>query len=835
MPPINFQQVTSIYEQPGPALASVARIVVAHFRQHAALALCLFSLAVSAFPAVAQDDAQTVPAEPAVVAPQVSTAALAAQIDATGAELSRVLESLEVFDAALAGIPKQREALSEDLEASFSLLEAGEIESLSQAEADTLLQKFLRMERQLDEWEKLLQARSAQLEQQRERLRNQNDFIEAALAADASSELPAAQAERAAKLTSRLSDARESLGERLSVVLAEISQLTEFRVRLDDATQRTKASQQRAPLDLLERDRPMLWSALLAGRPSLSTLLENLRQRRDSSLEFVSAMGEELTVFFILGAVLIGGAQITRLRMVRAGKPASEQPLFIRSPLATAVLIWAVIGVELLLEPTPLAIGTLRVLAISLALTFLVPEMLGAAVRLPATLLVLMAALAHAADLLLLGGPLWRLLLLGVAITSLLGFLRLDRTLPVTVPAGKKIWLWIARGLTTLAPYALGLAILALVVGFSSMALTLVNGLLLTLIAVLGLLIIEQVLNDFFSFLLAYSSRLGLRSVSQRPAFIKQRSELAVRVLALILLASLLRQIFPILDLAWERFTGWLAGDLELGTASFAIGDLLVLLLALLISILTARLVRVLLAEDVFPRFQVASGAGEAISRLIYYGLVTAGILFALAASGVELTKLTLVISALGVGIGFGLQGIVNNFVSGLILSFERPIQVGDTIVAGALTGRVTQIGLRATRIRTFEGAEVIVPNADLISSNVVNWTLSDRTRRLDLPVQVAYGSDLERVREVLKQVAAEHPAVAAAPAPDVLFQGYRDNSLELWLRLWLPESGDWPAVRSQLYYAIDAALRDAGIEVPFPQRVVHLRDDRDGGGVSPP
>ena len=292
----------------------------------------------------------------------------------------------------------------------------------------------------------------------------------------------------------------------------------------------------------------------------------------------------------------------------------------------------------------------------------------------------------------------------------------------------------------------------------------------------------------------------------------------------LVLLLALLSNVFPVIDRSWELVKDFLSSDLTVGTVQFSIYDILVLLISLFLAVVVARVIRVLLNEDVLPRLSVRPGAAEATSRLVYYGLVTLGVMFAMAAAGVELSRLTLVVSALGVGIGFGLQGIVNNFVSGVILSFERPIQVGDTIVVGTLTGRVTQIGLRATRIRTFDAAEVIVPNADLISGNVVNWTLSDRTRRLDLPVFVAYGSDLDKVREALMGVAAAHEAIAAAPSPEVLFQGFRDSALELWLRVWMPDSGDWPAVRSELFYAIDKAFRDAGIEVPFPQRTVHLQ-----------
>jgi small-conductance mechanosensitive channel len=145
------------------------------------------------------------------------------------------------------------------------------------------------------------------------------------------------------------------------------------------------------------------------------------------------------------------------------------------------------------------------------------------------------------------------------------------------------------------------------------------------------------------------------------------------------------------------------------------------------------------------------------------------------------------------------------------------------------LTGKVTRIGLRATSLRTFDGAEVVVPNADLISNNVVNWTLSDNTRRLDVPVNVAFGSDLQKAARILLHVAAEHPEVARSPEPEVLFNSFGENAVELVLRFWLPDAGAFPRVRSDLYFAMDKGLREAGIEVSVPQRLVTLRTDTRG------
>jgi small-conductance mechanosensitive channel len=215
------------------------------------------------------------------------------------------------------------------------------------------------------------------------------------------------------------------------------------------------------------------------------------------------------------------------------------------------------------------------------------------------------------------------------------------------------------------------------------------------------------------------------------------------------------------------------------------------------------------------------------ISALLNYAILFFGFLLAVGALGVDLNKVTLLAGAFGVGLGLGLGGVVNNFVSGLIVLFERPISVGDAIQMGDLVGEVRRIGIRSTTVRTPEGAEVIVPYASLVAEKVTNWTHSDRLRRMDVPVGVAYGTAPEKVLELLLAAARAHPGVLAEPAPVALFLGFRDSALNFELRAWTGHFSQWVAIRSELGVAVYAALRDAGIEIPFPQREVRLREGR--------
>ena len=231
------------------------------------------------------------------------------------------------------------------------------------------------------------------------------------------------------------------------------------------------------------------------------------------------------------------------------------------------------------------------------------------------------------------------------------------------------------------------------------------------------------------------------------------------------------------------------------------------------------------LMDTVFTRGQMDTGARLSIVRLVHYALICVGFLFALSAMGFELKNITIIGGALGVGIGFGMQNIVNNFVSGLILLFERPIKVGDVIQLGSgQQGRVTNLGLRATTVQTFDRAEIVVPNGDLISSQVTNWTLKDRSMRLTIPVGVAYGSDVETVMRVLMAVATENDKVLKDPQPMVLFLNFGDSSLDFQLRVWISDFGERRIIQSALIREVDRRFREERVEIPFPQRDLHLR-----------
>ncbi len=272
---------------------------------------------------------------------------------------------------------------------------------------------------------------------------------------------------------------------------------------------------------------------------------------------------------------------------------------------------------------------------------------------------------------------------------------------------------------------------------------------------------------------------------------------------------------------AWSDITGI---GFTIGHLHITLAMLLLSLLVIYLSIQVSWLLRAALDTQVFPRSQVDRGVSDSIKKLLHYFFILIGFLLAVSVAGIEMRNFAVLAGALGIGIGFGLQNIVNNFVSGLILLFERPIKVGDMVVVEEDWGKVLSIGLRSTVIETFDGSELIVPNSTLIAQKVTNWTLSTTRARVVLPVGVAYGSDVEKVLRILMEAAESHSLVMEDPAPRALFVGFGDSSLDFELRAWIADVNGRLGVRSELGQYIDRRFREEEIEIPFPQRDLHLR-----------
>ncbi len=328
----------------------------------------------------------------------------------------------------------------------------------------------------------------------------------------------------------------------------------------------------------------------------------------------------------------------------------------------------------------------------------------------------------------------------------------------------------------------------------------------------------------------------GLDWAMEHPRLQESKIVVAVRpflrkrlffVLAAAISLSLFLRILPVWGLfsssseAWEKL---FKSDISIGKVSLNLELLVLALLAVYISLSLSRIINKMLEEEVFPKTEVDPGARHAMGRLLHYFLVVVGLLMALSLLGVRLESFLVLGGALGVGIGFGLQHVANNFISGLILLFERPIKVGDTVVVEKEWGRVKRIGLRSTVIETFDRSELIVPNAQLVSTTVINWTLSNPMARIRIRIGVAYGTDLAKALSLLVEAARANPRVLEDPSPNALVTGFGDSSMDLELHAWVGDIKERLVAQSEICKEIERLFRENGIEIPYPQRDIHLR-----------
>ncbi len=372
-----------------------------------------------------------------------------------------------------------------------------------------------------------------------------------------------------------------------------------------------------------------------------------------------------------------------------------------------------------------------------------------------------------------------------------------------------------------------GLAVIAVadVIGFGNFAVQAMDSMIRSAAFVIMGWAMIRLVRASFELGAASLPTSGLNVVSRNVDSILRRVILFATTAIVIFIAANLLVAWKIYALPAEALQAFFAFGMTTGAQRITIGHLVTAALILYAAFVLSWTLQALMMEKVLSRRQMDDGARLSIVRLMHYALVLVGFLIALSALGFELKNVTIIGGALGVGIGFGMQAIVSNFVSGLILLFERPIKVGDVIqLSDGQQGRVLHLGLRATTVQTFDRAEIVVPNSDLIANQVTNWTLGDRGMRLAIPVGVAYGSDVETVMCELLAAAMENEKVLKDPKPMVLFLNFGDSSLDFQLRAWIADFGERRIIQSDLIRDIDRRFRSEGIEIPFPQRDLHLR-----------
>lgn len=395
-------------------------------------------------------------------------------------------------------------------------------------------------------------------------------------------------------------------------------------------------------------------------------------------------------------------------------------------------------------------------------------------------------------------------------------------------------WKWLRSGCWLTLAVAL-VSMTAGLIGYANLAKMLITAAANAMYAGLCVFVVVGVITDIaVGVLYLGASSQNLLIARNRQMIIKRVKSTSLFIGVLIWLYFSLDQ-FLLFEPLWNTVVAILTKPLTLGKLSITLGDVLSIVVTIWLSYKISQLLRFIFLEDIAPRAKLARGVPDAVSTLMHYVIILIGFMMAMSVAGIDMSKLAIMAGALGVGIGIGLQDVVNNFSSGLIILFEQNIKQGDLIQSGTISGRVVKTGLRSSIVRTGDGAEVIIPNGQLASSQVINWTHSTQQRRLTLPVSVAYGSDPDLVLASLVEIAKEDHETLDDPAPAAYFTTFGANSLDAELRAWVRNSDNLSVVQTRLFISIIKRFEALGIEMPFPQQDVYVKSWPETPPKSPP
>jgi potassium efflux system protein len=779
---------------------------------------------------------QTPPEEPAVEPPAIQAIELEDvqdEAEAVSAELEAMLPG-DALRQSLEKIGGEIERLHED---TASLVQTTTSALAAEASVERLQEVELQLTRQLASLEKPDAALDAHLT----RLRGSLDRIDALAPVWKETEAQARRAGASASVLRRIASTRREIDRVREELVARRNEVLTLRDRLGDPLASLESSQREVRgviqgrlTHLLVPGRPPIWSAGVRA-----SILEELKQgwtrhlgeRLHRVAEYTRKQAHVLAFQLALFVALALGLRALRVR----AKARAEESYDLREPervfeLPTAMALVISVGFTPELHPlapplfTRLAATVLVVPIVLIVRRLASPAMNALVIGLPVFFVV--DQLRYIMET----APAIERVVFVLELLFALGFLlwlaRPRRLAQASLEMLRQPFFRVVGVAVRLAIVLFALAIAAEAIGLSNLSDLLGNGTLRSAYAALLFYGMLKVAQSLLAYALVLRPLRLLRMISGHRVRVRRRLDRALGLFAAAAWVYATLVVFGVADSVLASLAGLLGAELAVGALSISLGDVLVLVLTVWLSFTLARFVNFVLEEDVFPRTRMPRGVPYAISSLVRYTLIFLGFMVALAAAGIEFGKLTIVAGGLGVGIGFGLQSVVNNFVSGLILLFERPVHVGDVVqvMSQNLWGEIRRIGIRASVIHTFDGAEVVVPNGQLISEAVTNWTLSDRHRRVEVNVGVEYGTDAQRVIDLLLEVARTHPHVLETPPPRAFFLSFGDSALTFVLRGWIADFNDGFSVRSELGVAVQRALAEAKIGVPFPQRDLHLR-----------
>ncbi len=766
---------------------------------------------------------------PAATAEPIAAADIPSRADADERFAQEVLEEARSADPTSAFEPRLS-ALSQSVSEQSALLKDKELKLLPVTRLESIERHWRFFQGQLDAWRSELQQATEQPLLDAAEIGRREAAWALTAAAAQTEPLPEALAARIVSVQADLTAAKQAISPPIAKQIRLSSRANAIGSRIDSGQKAIAAAIAFNDRRLAHMDAPPLWSARVVGKGDSAA--NSLRTGLVAEAEFVrdygnaKHLGSRIQTLAMLALLPLLLWLSRRSRRYSYADPEVQATMrVLQRPIASWLLL-ATTSVLIVEPDAPLILHQFALfLALVPVLRLLPPgtrEVLG-----PWPYLATVLYLLHLTGFLFLGNAYYhRVYLLALTLLSMalllwqLWYTR-DRSADATPSSLART---LARNAAWSGVALLALSALANAFGNVSLAEMLTGALLFT--GYLGLVLYAgvNVLTSILRLLLTRGriSRLPLVAQYARPLL--RGLTWAMRVAATLGWLALMLNQFRIFRPLQNAATAILTHPFTFGQISLTLGNVATFLLSVFLAFWLAKTTRGLLREDILPNLSLPRGVANSVSSLSYYALLMLGLLVALAAAGFEVGKLTLLVGALGVGIGLGLQSVVNNFVSGLILMFERPIQPGDIVEVTGTSGTVREIGMRATTLSTFDGADVVVPNGTLLSEKLINWTLSSHNRRMEVNVGVAYGNDPEAVLALLLKVTKACSGVAAEPEPGVFFNGFGTSSLDFSVRAWTNQHSEWVQTRSDLSVSIYKALAEARIEIAFPQMDLHLR-----------
>jgi len=623
-----------------------------------------------------------------------------------------------------------------------------------------------------------------------------------------------------------ISATEEMLQNRRAAVLSSQTRVAEQTQRANNALRSIRSAQSAAVNRLWLQDSPPIWNrevrtaaAQSLGRDSQVSLGAQVAQVRNY-LEREWTKLIYIALLFIAFAIVMLRVKRHVARWTDRDRALDRTNRVLQFPLSTASLL-TIGSARLILYDAPRGVwfilATLALIPIVVLLRGLIDRHLFPIVNALVVFYFLAQMRAVAASIPVLSRIILLLEMLG-GVIFLLWFIRARRGSGPRTTSNKT-----ARIGASIAVAGFGAIIVADSLGYVGLANYLSVGILAAAYFAVALYAATRILEGLVFFALRTRPLASLAVVQRHQQLLRRRIARLIGVVAIITWVLLSLNAFSLREAVISRTMALLNADIGVRWVHVSLGAVVAFALTIWITLLLSRFLRFLLKEEVYDRFHLARGPAYAVSTLVHYVVLLVGFYIAIAALGADMTKFAILAGAFGVGAGFGLQNIFNNFFSGLILLFERPVQVGDLIQVGDQTGVVRRIGIRASIIALDDKSQLIIPNGQLISDKVTNRTFSSLQKRMELTIRTAYGEDPERVIELLVKTAAAHPNVTQDPSPDAVLKQFSEDALVFVVGFTTADVARFSFVQSDVAVAVNAALREAGIEVPVPQRIVHL------------